>query len=40
MIPETGFFRESVGHHEVFSLKNPVSLVRCVSPVANKLTIA
>ena len=31
--PETGFFRESVGQNEVFSSKNAVSLVGCVSPV-------
>ena len=28
---ETGFLRESVGKSEVFSSKNPVSLVGCVS---------
>jgi hypothetical protein len=30
--PETGFLRESVGNNEVFSSKNPVSLVGCVNP--------
>ena len=32
MAPETGFFRESVDTGEVFSSKNPVSLVGCVTP--------
>ena len=32
MAPETGFLREAVGKNEVFSSKNPVSLVGCVSP--------
>jgi hypothetical protein len=32
MPPETGFLRESVGKGEVFSSKNPVSLVGCVIP--------
>ncbi len=32
MAPETGFLRASVGNNEVFSSKNPVSLVGCVSP--------
>ncbi|WP_449416873.1 hypothetical protein [Phormidium nigroviride] len=31
-VPETGFLRESVGHNEVFSSKNPVYEVGCVSP--------
>ena len=30
--PETGFLRESVGRGEVFSSKNPVYEVGCVSP--------
>ncbi len=30
--PETGFLRESAGKNEVFSSKNPVSLVGCVTP--------
>ena len=29
MAPETGFLRESVDKNEVFSSKNPVSLVDC-----------
>ena len=33
MALETGFLRESVGNNNVFSSKNPVSLVGCVSPV-------
>ncbi|WP_449419302.1 hypothetical protein [Phormidium nigroviride] len=33
MAPETGFLRESVGKNEVFSSKNPVYEVGCVSPV-------
>jgi hypothetical protein len=33
MTPETGFLRESVGNNQVFSSKNPVSLVECVSRV-------
>ncbi|WP_449419410.1 hypothetical protein [Phormidium nigroviride] len=37
MAPETGFLRESLGNYEVFSLKNPVSLVGCVSPDPNLL---
>ncbi len=32
-VPETGFLRKSLGENEVFSSKNPVSLVGCVSPV-------
>jgi hypothetical protein len=36
MAPETGFLRASVGKNEVFSLKNPVSVVGCVSPELNK----
>jgi len=32
MVLETGFFRESVGPGEGFSLKHPVSLVQCVIP--------
>ncbi len=38
-VPETGFFRESVGENEVFSSKNPVSLVGCVSPKRLNLAI-
>jgi hypothetical protein len=30
-VPETGFLRYSVGENEVFSSKNPVSLVGCVN---------
>ena len=33
MAPETEFLKASVGKNEVFSSKNPVSLVECVSPV-------
>ena len=33
MAPETGCVRASVGKNEVFSSKNPVSVVGCVSPV-------
>jgi hypothetical protein len=34
--PETGFLRASVDKGEVFSSKNPVSLVPCVSSVKYK----
>ncbi|CBN56803.1 hypothetical protein OSCI_3180045 [Kamptonema sp. PCC 6506] len=37
--PETGFLRKSVGNNEVFSLKNPVSLVGYVSPDYDFLTL-
>ncbi|WP_449417595.1 hypothetical protein [Phormidium nigroviride] len=40
MAPETGFLRASVGENEVFSSKNPVSLVGCVSPVKGRYGIA
>ncbi|WP_449418307.1 hypothetical protein [Phormidium nigroviride] len=33
-VPETGFLRESMGLGEVFSSKNPVSLVRRDRPQA------
>ncbi len=32
MAPETWFLRASVGNNEIFSSKNPVSVVGCVSP--------
>ncbi|WP_449419352.1 hypothetical protein [Phormidium nigroviride] len=37
--PETGFLRESVGNNEVFSSKNPVSLVGYVNPDYDFLTL-